>query len=64
MAEVIIDPVDVCLGSEAAYNSALDDWAADTLSNPEPQWRGPGTYRYGGYQDDDGRPVATLERVK
>lgn len=57
-------PVDCCFGTEAAYDAALDSWAADTLSNPEPRWRGPGTYRYGGYQDDDGRPVVTLERVK
>lgn len=57
-------PVDCCFGTKAAYDAALGAWAADTLSSPEPRWRGPGTYRYDGYRDDDGRPVATLERVK
>ena len=50
-----------CLGSKAAYTTALKSWAAETMSSPEPRWRGPGVYRYGGYMDDDGRPVATLE---
>lgn len=50
-----------CLGSRTAYMAALDSWAARTASSPEPRWRGPGVYRYGGYMDDDGRPVATLE---
>ena len=56
-------PADARLGSRAAYMAALGSWAAETLSSPEPSWRGPGTYKYGGYQDDDGRPVATLERT-
>lgn len=56
--------VDVCLGSRTAYMAALGSWAAATRSIPEPSWRGPGAYRYGGYEDDDGRPTATLEAVK
>lgn len=58
----MIVPDDVRLDSKAAYAAALDSWAARTTSSPEPRWRGPGTYRFGGYMDDDGRPVATLER--
>lgn len=56
-------PADARLDSLAAYEAALDSWAARTASSPEPRWRGPGTYRYGGYMDDDGRPVATLEKT-
>lgn len=56
-------PADVRLGSGAAYMAALESWAAETLSSPEPSWKGPGAYRHGGYQDDDGRPVATLEKI-
>ena len=57
------DKICTCLGSLAAYTAALDSWAAVTLSSPEPRWKGPGMYRYGGYVDDDGRPVATLEKT-
>ena len=56
-------PADVRLGSKAAYVVALGSWAARTISSPEPSWRGPGVYRYNGYQDDEGRPVATLEKT-
>lgn len=56
-------PAAVRLDSKAAYMAALGSWAAETLSSPEPSWRGPGVYRCGGYQDDDGRPVATLEKT-
>lgn len=56
-------PADVRLSSKAAYMAALGSWAAETLSSPEPSWKGPGIYKYNGYQDDDGRPVATLERT-
>lgn len=56
-------PDDIRLDTLAAYMTALDSWAAETLSGPEPRWRGPGVYRFGGYCDDDGRPVATLEKT-
>lgn len=56
-------PADVRLDSLAAYEDALESWAARTQSSPELRWRGPGTYRFGGYEDDDGRPVATLEKT-
>lgn len=56
-------PADVRLGSRSAYVAALGSWAARTTSSPEPSWRGPGVYRYSGYQDDEGRPVATLEKT-
>lgn len=64
MLVVIESPADARFGSRAAYVAALESWAARTQSGPEPSWRGPGAYRYGGYQDDDGRPMATLEMVK
>ena len=53
----------VRIDSRATYAAALESWAARTRSNPELRWRGPGTYRFGGYEDDDGRPVATLEKI-
>lgn len=46
----------------SVYEAALDSWAARTASSPEPRWRGPGVYLFGGYMDDEGRPMATLER--
>ena len=56
--------IDTCIGTNAAYMFALRTWAAETRSDPEYRWRGSGVYRYGGYHDDRGRPVATLEKVK
>lgn len=56
-------PADVRLGSGAAYMAALESWAADTLSSPDPSWKGPGVYRYDGYMSDENRPMATLKRV-
>lgn len=55
-------PADTRIDALSAYTAALDSWAAETLSSPEPRWRGPGMYRFGGYMDDEGRPIATLER--
>jgi hypothetical protein len=43
--------------------AALESWAADTLSSPDPSWKGPGVYRYDGYMSDENRPMATLKRV-
>lgn len=56
-------PADARLDSLAAYEAALDSWAARTASSPELRWRGPGTYRFGGYMSDENRPMATLERT-
>ena len=58
----ITRPSDVRIDALSVYTAALGSWAARTLSSPEPRWRGPGVYRFGGYVDDDGRPVATLEK--
>lgn len=55
---------DVCLCSRSAYMAALEYWAADTLSSPDPSWKGPGVYRYDGYMSDENRPMATLKRVR
>lgn len=53
----------VRIATREEYGKVLRSWAAFTLSSPEPRWRGPGVYGNGGYMDDDGRPVATLEKV-
>lgn len=55
-------PDDLRIDALSVYTAALDSWAARTASSPEPRWRGPGIYRRSGYQDDEGRPIATLER--
>lgn len=52
----------VQIDAMSVYTAALDSWAARTASSPEPRWRGPGMYRFGGYVDDENRPIATLER--
>ena len=49
--------------SWSAYVAMLDRWAAATRSEPERSWDGAGKYRYGGYDSDEGRPVATLEKI-
>ena len=58
----MVAPADIRIDALSVYTAALDSWAARTASSPEPRWRGPGIYRRNGYEDDDGRPVATLER--
>ena len=50
------------VASEDVYGRLLAWWAARTGSTAERSWKGPGTYRFSGYVDDDGRPVAVLEK--
>ena len=53
----------VRIDTRSVYEAALDSWAARTLSSPEPRWKGPGVYSFGGYVDDENRPIATLEKT-
>lgn len=52
------------IASRKVYRRMLRWWAAQTRSYAEEAWRGPGLYRYSGYLDDDGRPVAVVERCR
>ena len=60
----MVAPDDVRIDALSVYEAALDTWAAETMSSPEPRWRGPGVYRYGGYLSDENRPIATLEKTR
>ena len=56
-------PNDIFISRLSVYKATLKAWAARTRSEPTPSWRGPGTYRFGGFMTDENRPVAVLERI-